>query len=93
MRFYQQWIERAFRVEHVPGVARSWQRFEPDGSLIILTDAGGFDLPNRNGPFYATHLGQDDLVLAGPIQLPTRLSLAVWLRVRSTCPIPTDPRV
>lgn len=93
MRFYHDWIERAFRVEHQPGVARSWQRIEPDGSLIVLTDEGGFDLPSRDGPFLACHFSSDDELLGGPDPLPTRLALAVWLRARSTCPIPTDPRM
>ncbi|OYP34224.1 hypothetical protein [Rhodopirellula sp. MGV] len=93
MRFYQQWIERAFRVEHRPGIARSYWRVEPDGTIIMLTDEGGFDLPSRDGPFLAIHMDRDNNVLCGPECLPTRLSLAVWLRPRSTCPIPTDPRI
>ncbi|MBB3209580.1 hypothetical protein FHS27_005420 [Rhodopirellula rubra] len=93
MRFYSHWIERAFSLTHTPGIARSWQRVEPNGSLIVLTDAGGFDLPSREGPFLATHLSAHDELLSGPELLPTRLSLAVWLRSRSTCPIPTDPRM
>ena len=93
MRFYTNWIERAFGVIQKPGVSRAWRRTERDGTEIILTDLGGFDLPNRDGPFCAIHLDGEDRVVAGPKVLYSRLALAVWLRQRSTCPIPTDPRL
>ncbi len=93
MLFYLNWIERGFRVFHKPGVSRAWIRVESDGRQLILTDTGGFDLPNRNGPFQICVLNQDDEFTEGPVTLPNRLALARWLRERSTIPIPTDPRM
>ncbi|SMP45888.1 hypothetical protein SAMN06265222_10218 [Neorhodopirellula lusitana] len=93
MLFYVNWIERGFQVHHKPGVSRAWVRAESDGRQLILTDLGGFDLPSRDGPFQACVLSADNVLLDGPVQIPTRLALARWLRDRSDVPIPTDPRM
>ena len=93
MLFYVNWIERGFRVSHTPGVSRAYMRVEPDGRHLILTDQGGFDLPSRDGPFQICIISDDDQMLDGPTELPTRLALARWLRGRSSIPIPTDPRM
>lgn len=91
--FYLNWVERGFLVQHKPGFSRAWMRVESDGRQLILSDVGGFDLPPRDGPFHACILDSDDQVVHGLIELPNRLSLARWLRERSTIPIPTDPRM
>lgn len=93
MLFYFNWIERGFKVHHKPGVSRAFIRTEADGRQLILTDLGGFDLPNRNGPFLICVIDRNDQLVDGPVELPTRLALARWLRERSTIPIPTDPRM
>ncbi len=93
MLFYVNWLERGFRVVHTPGIARAFVRVENNGDHFTLTDLGGFDLPQRNGPFQATHFNKHDEVIEGPIICNTRLGLAAWLRSRSTIPIPTDPRM
>lgn len=93
MRFYVNWIERGFRVEHRPGISRAWVRVEKDGRQLILTDPGGFDLPCRDGPFQVCMVSRDNEMLDGPVQLGNRLSLARWLRSRSAIPIPTDPKI
>lgn len=93
MRFFVNWIERGFRVDHKPGVSRAWVRVEKDGRQLILTDLGGFDLPSRGGPFQVCVISRDDEMLDGPVQHSNRLALARWLRDRSSIPIPTDPRM
>ncbi|MEM6365691.1 MAG: hypothetical protein AAF745_14780 [Planctomycetota bacterium] len=93
MLFYFNWIERGFRLLHKPGVSRAWVRVESDGRQLILTDIGGFDLPNRDGPFLICIINRDDELIDGPVELPNRLALARWLGQRSTIPIPTDPRM
>ena len=93
MLFYFHWIERGFQMVQKPGVSRAWLRLESDGRQLILTDTGGFDLPDREGPFQICILDRDDEVTDGPTELPNRLALARWLRERSTIPIPTDPRM
>ncbi|TWU17374.1 hypothetical protein Pla52o_51780 [Novipirellula galeiformis] len=93
MRFYINWLERGFRVVHTPGIARAYMRIENDGDFFVLTDLGGCDLPQRNGPFQITQFSKDDQVVDGPMVLDSRLGLAAWLRSRCTIPIPTDPRM
>lgn len=93
MLFYRNWIERGFQMVHKPGVSRAWVRVESDGRQLILTDTGGFDLPDPNGPFQICIFNRVDEVTDGPVELPNRLALARWLRERSTVPIPTDPRM
>ena len=93
MLFYFNWIERGFSMHHKPGISRAWVRVEPDGRQLILTSPGGFDVPSRDGPFHACIINRDDQMVDGPIELPTRLALARWLRERSTVSIPTDPRM
>lgn len=93
MLFYFNWIERGFQIVHKPGVSRALVRVESDGRQLVLTDTGGFDLPDRNGPFQICIINSGDELLEGPVELPSRLALARWLRERSTIPIPTDPRM
>jgi hypothetical protein len=40
-----------FEVWQVPGVSRAWRREFEDGSFILVTDLGGFDLPESGGPY------------------------------------------
>lgn len=91
--FYYNWVARGFRVVHRPGVSRAFFRDEPQGDFFYLTDLGGFDLPDQNGPFQIIHFSVDQEVLDGPFDFANRLELAAWLSSRSTIPIPTDPRV
>lgn len=91
--FYFNWVQRGFRVDHRPGVSRAYVREEPQGDFFLLTDPGGFDLPDQNGPFQITHFSAQQDVLDGPCDFANRLELAAWLNTRSTIPIPTDPRV
>lgn len=93
MLFYLNWIERGFQMVHRPGISRAWVRVEADGRQLILTDTGGFDLPDREGPFQICIVNRNDEMTDGPIELVDRLALARWLRERSTIPIPTDPRM
>lgn len=90
--FYYNWVERGFRVQHQPGIARAFVRDEPSGEFLYLTDLGGFDLPDQEGPFQIIHFSANQEVLAGPTICSDRLALAAWLSQRSTIPIPTDPR-
>ncbi len=93
MRFYVNWLERSFWIRHTPGVSRAWVRAERNGDEFVITDPGGFDLPKRDGPFLVIQLNRENRLIAGPQTLKNRLALARWLRPRSTCPIPTDPRM
>jgi hypothetical protein len=91
--FYYNWVERGFRIQHHPGVARAFVRDEPCGEFFYLTDTGGFDLPDHNGPFQIIHFSAQAEILDGPAICLTRQELAAWLSQRSTISIPTDPRI
>jgi len=92
MRWYSAWLETEFRVHHSPGVARAWLRIEPTGDWYMVTDPGGYDLPERDGPFVVTHVARGPEHDEDPQLLPHRAALAAWLRERTTCRIPTDNR-
>ncbi len=52
-----------FQVWHCPGVSRAWRRILPAGDSVLITDVGGFDLPERGGPYAALLLSpRDELV-------------------------------
>ena len=57
-----------FHVWCVPGVSRAWRRFQDDGSYLLVTDVGSYDLPEPNGPYQAMLLtAQDELVEIQPL--------------------------
>ena len=52
-----------FHVWCVAGISRAWRRFAQHGSYVLVTDIGGFDLPEPNGPYQVVPLtAQDDFV-------------------------------
>jgi hypothetical protein len=69
-----------FHVWCVGGVSRAWRRFQDDGSYLLVTDVGGYDLPEPNGPYQAMLLtAQDELVeIQPPFWQASRL--VRWLR-------------
>ena len=69
-----------FHIWCVGGVSRAWRRFQRDGSYLLVTDVGGYDLPESTGPYLAMQLSAtDELVEAG--SLIQRAALLVrWLR-------------
>ena len=60
------WTACGFDVEHTPGVARAYVRFQSDGSQWIVTDLEGFDLPETDGPYQVMLLAADGEMLHGP---------------------------
>lgn len=93
MRLYDRWLELQFGVTQTPGVARALTHFENNGDQTIITDAGGFDLPNRNGPFLVYRVARDGRTLDEPTLIESRHILARWLYNRIRIHIPTDPRL
>ncbi|MFG0288433.1 MAG: hypothetical protein ACF8CQ_09665 [Rhodopirellula sp. JB044] len=93
MTLYKQWIENGFEVQHTPGVSRSLIRIETNGDYFLLTDSGGYDIPNDDGPFRIMQLSRTGMLIDGPTNFGNRLALAAWLRRRSSIAIPTDPRM
>ncbi len=51
------WFLRlGFEVWHVPGISRAWRYDFADGSFVLVTDLGGYDLPEPGGPYSAMSL-------------------------------------
>lgn len=71
-----------FVVYHTPGIARALMHCGSSGNYILLTDIGGFDLPDPGGPFVAQQLSVDDRLISGPETLADRQQLVDWLRQR-----------
>jgi hypothetical protein len=52
-----------FHIWHLPGVSRAWRYEMINGSCVLITDLGGYDLPEPNGPYAAIALSStDDLI-------------------------------
>ena len=59
-----------FRLWHIGGVSKAWRKFDRDGGYVLVTDVGGCDLPEENGPFLVWAFTtaddlQDDVLFAG----------------------------
>jgi len=53
-------LDLGFQVWHIPGVSRAWKREYSDGSFLLITDAGGYDLPEPTGPWSGIYLSHRD---------------------------------
>jgi hypothetical protein len=64
-----------FHIWCIGGVSRAWRRFQRDGSYLLVTDVGGYDLPELHGPYQAMQLtANDELVeVRSPIRRASRL--------------------
>ncbi|MGC3966711.1 MAG: 5-methyltetrahydropteroyltriglutamate--homocysteine S-methyltransferase [Pirellulales bacterium] len=45
-----------FELHHVGGISRAWVRTTSDGRTVVVTDPGGYDLPDDAGPFLVFEL-------------------------------------
>jgi len=75
------WLHRLeFEVWQVPGVSRAWRREFADGSYVLVTDPGGYDLPETGGPYSAMALtATDELRELQPL-FSTTQDIYRWLR-------------
>jgi hypothetical protein len=69
-----------FHVWHRGGVCRAWERLLSDGSYILVTDVGGYDLPDPAGPYSGWLLSAADSLLECRTLLQTPRQLCRWLR-------------
>ena len=75
-------VEMGFEESHSPGVSRAWRYQFADGSFVLVTDVGGYDLPPLRGPYSGMHLSaQLELLDIAPLVRSTR-DLYRWLRHR-----------
>ncbi len=58
--FVKRWATTGFDVWHLGGISRAWRKLLPDGGYILVTDVGGYDLPEEDGPFLVWRFASDD---------------------------------
>jgi len=77
------WLRRlGFEIWHLPGISRAWRYDFADGSYLLVTDLGGYDLPEPGGPFSAIALTLDDeLIDAQPYLLSAAQLFRRFLRM------------
>jgi hypothetical protein len=73
-------LKLGFDVWHVPGVSRAWRYNFTDGGYVLVTDPGGYDLPEFGGPCVALLLTEADDVIEGPAWCSGTRQLIYWFR-------------
>ena len=71
-----------FHIWCVGGISRAWRRFQRDGSCLLVTDVGGYDLPETHGPYQATQLTARDELVEAQSLIRRASRLVRWLRRR-----------
>lgn len=71
-----------FHIWCVGGISRAWRRFQCDGSYLLVTDIGGYDLPETNGPYQAMQLTANDELVEVRSLIWRASRLVRWLRGR-----------
>ena len=69
-----------FKVWQVPGVSRAWHRELADRSYLLITDLGGYDLPEPGGPYAGMYLSAQDELIEFVPWLGDTAALSDWLR-------------
>ena len=73
-------VELGFQVWHIPGVSRAWKREYADGSFLLITDAGGYDLPEPKGPWSGIYLSRrDEFIELAPLARRMK-EIIGWIR-------------
>jgi hypothetical protein len=73
-------IDMGFSVAQTPGVSRAWQYDFVDGSYLLITDVGGYDLPEPGGPYCGMHLSRRSELLEFVALLWRTSDLFRWFR-------------
>jgi len=68
-----------FEVWQVPGVSRAWRLELSDGSFVLVTDIGGYDLPEPGGPYSAIGMRRSYELIESVSLLRETKSLMRWL--------------
>lgn len=73
-------VDLGFQVWHIPGVSRAWKREYSDGSFLLITDAGGYDLPEPTGPWSGMYLSRrDEFIESAPFAHRMK-EIVGWIR-------------
>lgn len=69
-----------FKVWQVPGMSRAWRYEFTDGSYVLVTDLGGYDLPELGGPYAVMSLSPTDELIESREWLHSTGQLFRWLK-------------
>ncbi len=73
-------LRLGYEVFHVPGVSRAWRHDFGDRSYLLITDLGGYDLPEPGGPYAGMYFSaRDELIECIPLMSSPRTLLG-WIR-------------
>jgi hypothetical protein len=70
--------ELAFEIWQVPGISRAWKYEFADGSYVLVTDIGGYDLPDAGGPYVGLYLSNGDELIEHEPLLRNAKNLVRW---------------
>lgn len=73
-------LQLGYELFHVPGISRAWRREFADRSYVLITDIGGYDLPEPGGPYSAMHLSSRYELLDINPCLNTTRELFAWIQ-------------
>lgn len=79
-RVSQTFLRLGYEVWSVPGVSRAWRREFADRSYLLITDIGGYDLPEVGGPYAGMYLSAHDELIECVPWIPNSRNLFGWLR-------------
>src|SRR5262245_30247945 len=80
MRISLMFLQLGYELFHTPGVSRAWRHEYPDRSYLLITDIGGYDLPEPGGPYSGMYLSAGgDLIEIIPFARHTR-DLFRWVQ-------------
>jgi len=75
------WFSKlGFDVWTIPGCSRAWRYEFDDGSYVLVTDLGGYDLPESGGPYSAISLSSSDEMIECQEWLHSTKALLDWFR-------------
>lgn len=78
-----EFVRLGFHVWSVPGVSRAWRYEFEDGRFVLVTDPGGYDLPEPSGPYVAICLSCRDEQLDFQPLLRDMKAVYRWFRRQS----------
>ena len=78
-RIGQIFLRLGYEVFSVPGVSRAWRREFADRSYLIVTDLGGYGLPEPGGPYSAMYFSSADRLIESIPELTDPHQLYHWV--------------
>lgn len=73
-------LQQGYELFYVPGISRAWRRELPNRSYLLITDIGGYDLPEPGGPYSGMYLSAQDELIEFIPWMPDARGLFGWVR-------------